>query len=72
MLTTKREHWDDKTFSDILFTVQERVHRNSSVVEEDDPLKDWLDKFRFFLSQNKDFTFAKNTAILTTVPPQEE
>lgn len=71
MLTTEMEHWDDIMFREILFVVQDRVNRNSEVIECD-PYRDWLDKFRFFLADNKDFTFAKKTAIITSVSNPEE
>jgi len=37
-------------FKEVAWVVEDFVNQNSQVVEEDDLLKDWLDRYRFLTS----------------------
>ena len=47
------EHpWDDLEFREVAWIVQDFVDRNDSVIEYD-PLKDWLEEYKFFRADNR-------------------
>jgi len=41
------EHWNDMELDEIAWMVQNYVNRNDDVIEGD-PLKDWLEEYKFF------------------------
>ena len=48
------EHpWDDLELKEVAWVVQDFVNLNNSVIESDDPLREWLDEYRFFEADRK-------------------
>ena len=45
--------WDDREFREVAWIVQDFVNQNHSVIESDDPLREWLDEYRFFRADSK-------------------
>ena len=41
------KHWNDLDLNEVAWMVQNYVNRNDDVIECD-PLRDWLDEYRFF------------------------
>ena len=47
------EHpWDDLELKEVAWIVQDFVNQNNSVVECD-PLKDWIEEYKFFVADKK-------------------
>ena len=47
------EHpWSDIEFREVAWIVQDFVDRNDSVIEYD-PLKDWLEEYKFYRADNR-------------------
>ena len=47
------EHpWDDLEFREVAWVVQDFVNQNDSVIECD-PLKDWLEEYKFYRADNR-------------------
>jgi hypothetical protein len=44
--------WDDLEFREVAWIVQDFVNQNDAVIECD-PLKDWLEEYRFFRADNR-------------------
>ena len=45
--------WDDLELREVAWIVQDFVNQNHSVIESDDPLREWLDEYRFFRADSK-------------------
>ena len=44
--------WDNLTMKEVASVVQNYVNRNTEVIEDDNALRDWLDKYKFFIATN--------------------
>jgi len=44
--------WNDLDFKEVAWIVQDFVNNNESVIECD-PLKDWLEEYKFFVADRK-------------------
>ncbi len=44
--------WNDLDFKEVAWIVQDFVNNNESVIECD-PLKDWLEEYKFFKADNR-------------------
>jgi hypothetical protein len=49
-ITLGEPWWSDNEFNAIVWVVQDFVNQNNDVIQDADPLIDWLDKYQFFLS----------------------
>ena len=49
-INTNEPWWEDLDFRAIVWIVQDFVNQNDNVIQDADPLIDWLDKYQFFLS----------------------
>jgi hypothetical protein len=43
--------WNDLELKEIAWVVQDHVNQNNSVIESDDPLREWLEEYKFFESE---------------------
>ncbi len=44
--------WNDLDFKEVAFIVQDFVNQNPEVIESD-PLKDWLEEYKFFRADSR-------------------
>ena len=45
--------WTELELREAAFVVQDYVNRNDSVIESDDPFREWLEKYMFFDAERK-------------------
>ena len=45
-------HWSSEDLAAVAWVVQDHVNRNEDVIECD-PLKDWMEEYRFFAADRK-------------------
>lgn len=48
ILTHHEQPWDDLELGEVAWVVQDFVDRNNSVIDSDDPLREWLDEYKFY------------------------
>jgi len=46
-------HWSSDDLAAVAWVMQDYVNLNDEVVDSDDPLRQWLDEFKFYLAENK-------------------
>lgn len=44
--------WDDLTLREVAWVVEDHVNHNPEVIECD-PLKDWIEEYKFFIADRK-------------------
>lgn len=42
--------WDEMQLKEVVFVVGDYVNHSKSVIESDDPLREWLDEVRFYFA----------------------
>jgi hypothetical protein len=45
--------WDDLLLKEVSYVVADYVNSSKSVIESDDPLREWLDEVRFYFADLK-------------------
>jgi len=45
--------WSDLELKEAAWVVQDYVNGRKDVVESDDPLREWLDEYKFFIADRK-------------------
>ena len=45
--------WDDLLLREVSYVVADYVNNSKSVIESDDPLREWLDEVRFYFADLK-------------------
>ena len=43
--------WNDLELRGVAWVVQDHIAQNDSVIESDDPLREWLEEYKFFESE---------------------
>jgi hypothetical protein len=43
--------WNDLELKEVAWIVQDHIVQNDSVIESDDPLREWLEEYKFFESE---------------------
>lgn len=46
----KEPYWSDQEFREIIWVVKDFVNQSDDVIQDSNPLVNWLDKYQFFLS----------------------
>ncbi len=52
IMPNPRVPWNDLDFKEVAWVIQDFVNQNDSVIECD-PLREWLDEYRFYLADNR-------------------
>ena len=50
LLSNPNKVWDDQEMREAAWIVEDFVNQNPAVIEDDNRLRDWLDKYRFHMA----------------------
>ena len=53
VLPSYEQPWNDIELKEVAWVVQDFVNQNHSVIESDDPLREWLDEYKFYVADRK-------------------